>query len=325
MKTTQIKKSMTLILALVLLLLCSCGTYSYRSGSHDVSFVSADKRNIDLSDEYDHILCKGTDTSGNVYELVAKQMETASSVTIEMGIIKNNSWLEPMSKSFPFITTYEDAGLSFGDLAETGRRNKLIREIWFVDSGAFLLEYPVYNDLVYNHNACIIYSCASNKTLKIDPFDDIDSGNKFFGTFTRNEYISANISNGSVFSYGELLTCDGVLTMVEVHADYNNDSYDCYLLNPSDFSKSYLSKNLSSPNEARGPFSEGLILYYDNIFYDKNRTPVIDLNSLGYSIWSLGSCRFINGQFTFIVTNSIGSRYQITIDRTGQVISEEKI
>lgn len=63
-------------------------------------FTLPDER---LSDTCDKVLAEGTDSDGSYYELVAVQEESATSVQVKIGVIKNNEWLVPLSADHPFI------------------------------------------------------------------------------------------------------------------------------------------------------------------------------------------------------------------------------
>jgi hypothetical protein len=301
-----------------LLLLSACSGNTQRVGK------DTDRKN-DLSGEYDYVLCEGTDSSGANYKLVVKQEESATGSSLSMGVIKDAAWETPLSASFPFITAVQNEGASFGNMSQDGSRNTIIRDMWFIDSGAFLFQYGTRSTTTDVHYAVMIYNCSSKTTITINEFDDIVRGNKFYGTYTKNNCIEASFSNGKADSFGEIVSYDGVLTMVEIHKNgiYLDDcTFDSYLLNLSDFSKTYIAKNTTY--RAAGPYSEGMILFSDQKFYTKDGAVAIDLNSLGYNIDSLGQCRFENGQYSFVAVNDIGSKYRVTIDKSGSILSEQK-
>ena len=102
-----------------------------------------------LSASCDYILCTGTDYNGNKYELVANQTESSQGFEIAVGVIKNNSWLYQLSSDFPFLGEdglfHVSVPVSFvGDDAGTGTSllhpNRVVDKLYFIDSGAFLME-----------------------------------------------------------------------------------------------------------------------------------------------------------------------------------------
>ena len=64
-----------------------------------------------LSDSCDKILASGYDANSNYYELVANEKEDYTGTKIEMGIIKNNEWVIPLTSNSPFIS---ESGLLIG-------------------------------------------------------------------------------------------------------------------------------------------------------------------------------------------------------------------
>lgn len=322
LKTRQILSRFFFSLLMIAVMILSACSIAPKTGSQP----SHTDQGSTLSAEYDFILCEGTDISGANYQLVAKQTESAKGSSLSMGVIKNSSWISPLSETFPFITAVLEEGETIGNLSENWALNSVIEHMWFIDSGAFLCQYKINPESIYSHDGVIIFSCSSQKTLKIDEFDDIVNGNAFFGTHTVNNFIEADFSNERVTRYGKIFTADGLLTLVESHKNgvYLDDrTFDAYLLDLSNLNKTYLMKD--SDFSLAGPFSEGLVLRSDNKFYTKDGAVAIDLESLGYlKIDSLEAGRFIDGEYSFIVVNDVGSKYQITIDKSGNVLSEQK-
>ena len=162
-----------------------------------------------LSDSCDFVLCQGTDTSGNTYELVANQTESALGYEVTVGVIKNSNWLYPMSNDFPFLgedglfhVSVSMAGESGTSLAQV---NEVIQNIYFVDSGAFLMDCYKETDSwisTYDHFN-IIFSCTSLKSYTVNCKEST----------LLYRYSEASFSNGQVKSYGRVFTENGKIVL----------------------------------------------------------------------------------------------------------------
>lgn len=278
-----------------------------------------------LSNTCDFVLCGGTDDAGNVYELVANQTETALEYKIEVGIIKNNEWLWPLSTDFPFLG--EDGlfhvsaplgGESGSNLDEYG---KIVSSIFFIDSGAFLMDS--YNTRTatgwdtYDHTK-IIFSCDTQKSYTVD----CEESSFLY------KYAEACFSNGEAISYGQIVTDNGKLLIYsepegsDIHSiDIENHIYDWFLLNTNTLEIEPIATNVTGlcPESV---LSEGLIFASDQCFYDTNLQKKIDLSAYKIDMWYAGSIFFENGECEFTAENNLGTEFLITIDKSGKVLSE---
>lgn len=271
-----------------------------------------------LSGACDYILCSGTDNAGNTYELVANQTESALGYEITVGVIKNNSWLYPLSNDFPFLA--ED-GL-FHVSAPQGKKsgtslqqaNSVIKNIYFVDSGAFLMEcYKSNNSLSLYDHMYIIFSCDSLESCTLDC-------NKTTLMFLREE---PSFSAGYVISYGRIYTENGKLVAYSetsgTRSGWLEDQvFEWNLFDVQTLQTSVIATNVSGVRP-EGVLSEGLIFATDKCFYNTNFQKVIDLTE--YNI-DISGIYFKGGTCTFKAKNGVGTTFLVTIDSSGKVLSE---
>lgn len=278
-----------------------------------------------LSDSCDFILCEGYDFVGNKYELVADQSENSLGYEITVGIIKNNNWLYPLSSSFPFLgerglfhVTAPMGSKSGTALSTVGEQNTVIQSMYFVDSGAFLMDSYTTNDSLslYDHTK-VIFSCdiQQSKTFDCDT-----------GEYTLvYESKDAKLDSGTDYLwYGEINTDNGEIIVYETIRNsvyQNDDTYDWYIFDFQDLNQDLIASNMDI--YPRGPLSEGLILGNDNVFYDKNMKQVVDLTA--FNIYSYEDACFHNGLYTFEAVNSIGNHFNVTVDKSGNIVSEIEI
>lgn len=267
-----------------------------------------------LSNTCDFILCCGTDAAGNVYELVANQTETSLEYKIEVGVIKNNEWLWPLSTDFPFLgeeglfhVSAPMGGESGSNLDEYG---KIVSSIFFIDSGAFLMHsintrtatWDIYDETE------IIFSCKTLESYTIDREK----------VSLRYQYSNANLNANGEDSYGQIYTDNGKLLAYT----YTEELHNWYLFDPSTLEMTTIATDIDI--YPKGRLSEGLIFASDQCFYNTNMQKVIDLSAYQIDMWYGYQIHFENGVCTFTAENDLGTEFEITIDKSGNVLSEVK-
>ncbi len=309
------KKLITLLLTIcIMIYLSACGTTETSNNptdtpsesqtdtpqSTDESTVSEEIK-AKLNNSCDKILASGYDADSNYYELVANEDEDYSGTKIEMGIIKNNEWVIPLTSNSPFVS---ESGLLIG---ARGNFKGSIYETGFaifnyVGAGCFC-----YKNIIWNGN--------NNKSYQADDTINVsthmDRGN-----------IMYNVNN------------EGLFIISKYGKNYK-------LLNANDMSVKEINLCEDGWNiDYCFPYSEGLFACMNhssdketNGFYDINGNKVIDLSKYQlakntYTTSNIGgysgpvqSLVFKNGKCTFTVTNDQGSKYIITIDKTGNIIN----
>ena len=292
-----------------------------RTGSNDSVQISA-PNSEQLADSCDYILCSGYDDASNEYALVANQSESSKGFEISVGVIKNNSWLYPMSTDFPFLA--EDglfhvyvsmAGESGTSLKEA---NEVINNLYFIDAGAFMLDCYKANDSLslYDHYY-LIFSCTTLETIKLDCSE----------VSLLYRYSEPTFSSGSVKSFGQLFTDNGKLIMYSETSGTSSGwledcVFDWSILDTSSLDITKIASDVKGICP-KGILSEGLFLCSDKCFYNTNGQKSIDLSEYSIDIWNQSGIFFKDGKCTFEVKNSLGTKFLITIDSSGTVLSEE--
>ena len=276
---------------------------------------------IALSASCDYILCAGNDNKGNKYELVANQTESSHGFEIVVGIIKNNSWLYPLSKDFPFLA---DDGLFHVSVSLAGKSgtslknpNAVIQNIYFLDSGGFLIDcYKANNSpSIYDHSY-IMFSCSTKQSYTINCSDSTLLFRYTEPEF-RNEYPQ---------SYGKIFTDNGKLILYSqtsgTSSGWTEDQvFEWSVLNTETLTTNVIVRNMKGVRP-ECTLSEGLFFCSDNCFYRLNGQKSIDLSDYSIDLWDNGDIYFEGGTCSFKAENNLGTAFIVTIDSSGSVLSE---
>lgn len=322
------KKWMTVAVCCAVLLgsiiLLSSGS-STKSGQEDSGRVekipvTEESYAISLSDECDYVLCQGTDTAGNTYELVANQTESAMGYEITVGVIKNNQWLYPLSKEFPFLAEdnlfYVSGSMSGESGTSLSNPNVVIQSIYFVDTGAFLIDCYKAAEEWFNDNDHykVIFSCSTLESYTVDS-----------GEWTMKYHKQDSIFvNGRIKFYGQISTDNGNVIMYTetsgTRSGWLEDQvFDWCVLNMQTLSMDTIASGVEGVRP-QGILSDNLFFASDHCFYNRSGQKAIDLSQ--YKIPSDGDIYFENGICEFTAKNSIGTEFLIAIDKQGNVLSE---
>lgn len=274
-----------------------------------------------LCDTCDYVLCRGTDTTGNTYELVANQTESALGYEITVGVIKNNEWLYPLSADFPFLkdglfhVSVSMAGQSGTSLTNP---NSVIKNIYFIDTGAFLMESYTETDSwvdTYDHSN-IFFSCSTLKSYTLDCEE------------YSIRYLASEpaFSDGEVLSYGYIATDNGKLLIYNetsgTSSGWEEDRvYDWCTIDTKTLEINTFATNMAGVHP-EGVLAEGLLFASDKCFYDLSAKKVIDLAAYNIDMWYDSGIFFENGTCSFTATNQLGTEYLVTVDKSGNILSE---
>lgn len=300
---------------------------SLQSSNHQPQATTSN--NTPLSSSCDFILCAGTDRSGNTYELVANQTESSQGFEISVGVIKNNTWLYPLSSDFPFLGDdglfHVSVSVSFvGDDAGTGTSllhpNRVVDKLYFIDSGAFLMECYRESAELFGPSETyyLIFSCDALSCKKIDCAK----------TNLLYRYSEPTFVSGQVESYGQIFTDNGKMIMYEetsgTSSGWTEDQvFRWDILDTKALTTTTIASNVKGIRP-KSVLSEGLFFCTDKRFYNGNGQAVVDLTEYGIDVWNSGDIFFEGGTCTFEVKNSLGTRFLITIDSSGSMISEQQ-
>jgi len=265
-----------------------------------------------LSDDCDFVLSNGTDTSGNFYELVANQTESATGFRIEVGVIKNNEWIYPLSADFPFLNS-EGLFPVENDSLSLSNPNRVINNIYFVDNGGFMLE----STRSYPRTVRYFFDCNSLQMIS----DEFTGQRNLLYRYSNTKY--KNYGDYGVDTFGKIYTDNGRLCIVDWF-DSRSSRYG-YVIEILDLNEqSWTTIASESEYNAYSALSEGLIFSSDaDAFFDTNWNIVIDLSEYNIDYY-YSDLYFTNGTCTFVAENDIGTEFDVTIDKSGNVISEVK-
>lgn len=308
----KIRKLVSAILTIVMVLLtfCGCGNLKQEeTGSTEYEETGLNYREDDevtteeteteprLSATCDRILSKGEDDNGDYYELVASQEETATSVAVKIGVIKNNKWLVPLTADHPYIDK------------DTGK-------LWYYETFNYSPHYTTCNitssyKLSYKYigSGCFFHDgCFYNSNTGAIYEDSCDITAKHF--YDNENLMILRIGTGD----RPVKILD--LSTFEVKT----------IMDKSDFGIA------AAPSEGLFCVRRSTVVYnqYKYYFYDLNGNQVIDLSKYrfyefdGQEKAPKGERKFIDGKCSFTVLNDAGTKFKVTIDKTGKVLSEEK-
>ena len=312
-KQSYIKIFSTLLIISIVFCLTSCSniqknystpiqttTNSQFVGEQNTTSSSfQDSTQSKLSDTCDKVLASGYDNEQNFYELVTNETEDYSGTKIEMGILKNNEWLIPLTQNSPFVS---DSGLLVG--ARGNFKGSIYEE-----------KFAIFN---YIGAGCFIYAPEKHDQYNPGIIWNSNTG-KYYNPAEHNDYApQIYISNTK-----EVINNDGLFLL----SPHTNGNYKLLNANTMEISDINLARNITG-YYYEYPFSEGLFAVInsynspqaENGFYDITGNKVIDLS--GYTFTEkIIDAAFVNGECSFEIKNDQGTEYYITIDKTGTVIN----
>jgi len=270
-----------------------------------------------ISNSCDKVLASGYEENGDHYELVANESESFDGIKVEIGIIKNNTWLlEPTSDS-PFI---DDDGTILGqDVTSIYDENNLT--------------------VVYIGNGCFLCESYSNKWIKLKSLIYSCETNQFYTNELTTDYKHVCLTSESLTPY-----------YFNTRPDYNNihrlsKENNIVILNFTNYERSpeiemldttqmrYYTIRINTPEDWFGiefvyPLSEGIFAVVGEktgqrgrgvAFYDEKGNPMIKND---YTVTTgEQDIVFTNGFCTFDIININKTEYTICIDKNGTVVS----
>lgn len=253
---------------------------------------------IKLSSQCDIVLAEGTDENGNVFELVANEIEDYTGTITKVGVIKNNQWLKPLSESHPFVNGsflyFKSYSYGTDDGVSIKNINNLRDHVKFVGNGCFTI------------GRRILYNCNNDKSFDLRKLDEEERS-----VFV-DDYHGTNSNNRKGYITFEVY---------DKHYHLGGLSYGAYLVYSLNTSTMESKRIMLEVKAGAGVYTEAYndgLFFYNGGFYDINGNKTIDISHLGYHT---GSLVFDNGQCTFTVSNDQETLYDITIDKTGKVIN----
>lgn len=276
-----------------------------------------------LADNCQYLLVTGYDSDGTCYQLVGEDYENYDKSIIRFGVIKDNQWLVEMTSDIPFIDEYN---CIYGGLDENGNY-----ELEGYASLRAAVEKSsttnIYDRFGYAGNGCFYLksNITSNTITIVEQLHTI--------VFWNAETNSEKIINNAILSDIEYYNSDNdlLLSVLGEHlfAISNNQFADMNVqaLNTKNLESKTLFTQRFNSNSSWSKYkiyqcSENLFyVEKDNSFYNMNgdkafELPVKNTQEIGH---------FYNGQCEIINQIENGARFRIIIDKSGNVISDEKI
>lgn len=273
-----------------------------------------------LADSCQYILATGYDNDGTCYQLVGEDYESYDKSIIRFGVIKNNQWLVEMTSDVPFLDEYN---CIYG--SQSLHNDYILEGYGTLKNATSDSKSDFYNRFGYIGNGCF-YLLGVERDTSGYYIENNLSTIVFWNTEKNNSKIVNNITMSDMENYVQ----DNEIVISEL-VDYDfrlsNDAFallDIKLLNPKTFeTKKIFSQKLTIENNMSNSIhqiSDGLF-YANGSFYNADGSKAFDLAIK--NIHEIG--HFNDGKCEIITQIDTGTKYIVTIDKTGKVISDEKI
>lgn len=309
-----------MFIAITILSFCSCSSSDEGELSNVVENNTAEpvevQENITdtvkLIDECEYVLADGISKNGDYYYLVANESKSYDGKD-EIGVIKNNKWLVPLTSDHPFIN--KDGAIigleSYkSEIEKYGKSDRFA----FSNNCCFFAGYD-FKQVGYK----IIFNSETGESKHIE-IDD---------TFDYDVFLNISIDVVSGLNQRRIIgQNDDSVIIKSVRGGFGvNDKITIKIFNTKSMS---VTKEFA-PNQfwMVSPISEGVFSVVedndsgDRFFYDVNGKKVIDLSK--YNIGKFDYCYFVDGKCTFTATNDAGDSFEITIDKSGNVVEEKAL
>lgn len=298
-------------------MLYSFTEYTYKNISNSSAEQNSDQEETNqktkLSRSFDKILASGYENNGDFYELVANEKENYNGIQVEIGIIKNNSWLLEPTTKMPLI---DDDGTLYGK--EIYSIDDVNAKIFYIGNGCFLCEsysakmYECMENIIYNSETQQYYEKKfKNKDSHICITYNCMTG--FYGTQPNYSKLNKLSNNNSLIitdfiNYGEKATIEVIdsntMELTRINIKTPKNWYKIGYVYPISEEIFAVANDYSNHNKIA--------------FFDKNGNNIIDND---YSLKSTSqNIVFNNGECTFDILNINDKAYTITIDKSGKVI-----
>lgn len=292
----------------------------YGDAPADEGDSAEEVKNSELALSCQKIVCYGKDHD-NLYELVAQVEESYSGSELQIGVIKNGEWVREFSSDFPWV---DDDGTTYSWNLNGSNIDSL--SCYYAGNGVFVKSY----------NLGLSY-------VKTDPMKEV----RFF-TGVSEEFSGYDIDT-PYNNYAENL--DGA-TQIEAN-DYQiisgsrvglayNMSYATFILD----TRTMEYKTIKGSDSSSNTYSNSAIGHlctqvYEDVFwstfdletgestvtlYDKEGNKLFDTKSITSEtsrISFLG--KYKDGVCTVKTVLDSGSEYELTLDKKGNVLSQNKL
>ena len=271
-----------------------------------------------LADSCEYVLLTGYDDDGSCYQLVGEDFEDYQGSQIHIGIIKNNEWLVEMTSESPFI---DDYNCIYGALS---LYNDYILEGYRTLKGA-ISNSDFYNRLGYVGKGCF-YLLGSERYTSGYLVEEQLKTIVFWNGEANSSKVLNNVIMTGMENYvqGNEIIVSELTDHVFALSESAYATYDVKSFNPKTFETKALfsQKRTVKDNLIQDVKQIGDGLFYCNgSFYSTDGSKAFDLEIK--NIYKIDN--FKDGQCEIITQINTGSKYRIIIDKSGNVISDEKI
>lgn len=255
-----------------------------------------------LSASCDKVLASGSDPNGDFYELVANESETYEGVVVKVGVIKNNKWIVEMTSDMPLVDSDKTLyGTSISGL------DSAPKTIYYIGNNCFLYRNierwgssgKTYQEIIYNfengksHELIPVNTITTNFPTKIALSDD---------------YAVKTSDNGMVIwqainydKVGMTITFLDTTTMETSTLNLGNCGLEpmCHPLSDDWFAVTNINNMIQ--------------------FYDTNGNMVLDLSE--YKLADLYQVVYFEDGLCYLnIKNNSGTKYQIAVNKNGEVV-----
>jgi hypothetical protein len=272
-----------------------------------------------LVDSCQYVLATGYDEDGTCYQLVGEDYEDYQESRIRIGVIKNNAWLIEMTTETPFIDEYN---CIYGSQS---LHNDYVLEGYGTLKNATNSESNFYDRFGYIGKGSFYLLGVKRNTGGYFIEDELQTI-VFWNTETNKSKIINNITMDDMDNY--IQGNDVIISeLTEYNFRLSNDAFaelDVKSLNPETFeTKKLFSKTLTVNNGMSNNVYQiaDELIYSNGSFYNLDGKKAFDLNIK--NVQDIG--HFNNGKCEIITQIDTGTKYRVIIDKTGKVISNEKI
>lgn len=262
--------------------------------------------NSDLANSCQKILCTAKDKNGDIYELVANVDETYQGSQLLVGAVKNGKWLIEPNNNCPYINRerwgWDKSGTDFDSLRCGYLSNGTFYNLKKgstatpIDEGYLELWNVESNKYLYLEKATSKYTVGDYENL----------GEKQTDTFVFATSVGVGINDQITLKFLNTKTLE-VTELYQVTTSYSLDL--------TQISEGLFYASIDMPNKIK-----------IGTFYDKNGKKVFDLSEFETEETSISYVgNFKDGQC--VIRNKLknGTQYKIIIDKTGKMISQEKV
>lgn len=265
-----------------------------------------------IANECEYILASGENKKGDYYELVCNRSQSFDGRD-EIGVIKNNKWLIPLTTDSPF---HDENGV-----------------LKYFDEWYKSISQPQSSNEAYGYSDTYLF-CANNcfalskAQYTYVELWNVENGKTFSKENINAEYIELEIScrtwnKNNPNNHERRIVTDSDKVYFSLGNHYKWGILDAETMT--------VIKGIEDNNfDFAGPIADGLFFAKkanseEKGFYDLSGNLVIDLTKYNMLINAGFQPVFKDGECTFVASNSSNKSFIITVDTSGKTISSNEL